>query len=287
MTKNSLIVTLDGLGIDETGVPAEEFLCALEGVRTAMRLMVMHLGDRKPGPGQPPAWVRDQSRLRLAPTRPGSFVAELTVEPPSDAHPPSDAQLPLENFGQQAIVALRDWDGAEDSTLPHTVTDHLYETASDLLSSTQLFLGNIVEPRRIQIRRPRRHELAPAEAEEALLQGWLREVNWDKHTAQLYDYAGEHVRLRFDPSLGDEMIRLATQYVEVRGRGYFSQQGEWKTVDVQQLSETRSSSEPFDLDAFLNDPDAKVFDPSATVTVDLTEDEWESFNRAIRGGREV
>ena len=281
MTKNSLIVTLVGLGIDETGVPAEEFLRALEGVRTAMRLMVMHLGDREPGPGQPPAWVRDQSRLRLAPTRPGSFVAELTVEPPSDA------QLQMENFGQQAIVALRDWDGAEDSTLPHTVTDCLHETASDLPSSTQLFLGNTVKPRRIQIRRSRRHELAPAEAEEALLQGWLREVNWDNDTAQLHDYADKYVRLRFDPSLGDEMLRLATQYVEVRGRGSFSQQGEWKTVDVQQLSETRSSSEPFDLDAFLNDPDAKVFDPSATVTVDLTEDEWESFNRAIREGREV
>ena len=167
------------------------------------------------------------------------------------------------------------------------MTDCLYEAASDLSSTTQFFLGDTIQPRRTQVRRPQLRNRVSVEAEEALLQGWLREVNWDKGTAQLHDYGGGYVRLRFDPSLDDEMLRLATQYVEVRGRGSFSQQGEWKTVDVQQLSETRSWSESFDLDAFLNDPDAKVFDPDATVTVDLTEEEWESFNRAIREGREV
>ena len=51
MTKNSLIVTLDGLGIGDT-VLVEDLKRVLDGVSTAMRLMVGHLGGREPGPGQ-------------------------------------------------------------------------------------------------------------------------------------------------------------------------------------------------------------------------------------------
>ena len=280
MTKNSLIVTLDGPRVGDT-VLVEDLKRVLDGVSTAMRLMVGHLGGREPGPGQPPAWIREQSHLRMPPTRPGSCVAEFIREPLADT------QMRMESHGEQAFAALREWDGSEGSTLPGLVTDCLYDTAGGLSGSTRLWFGNKAQARRIEVRRPQLRDRVPAEEEAALLQGWLREVNWDKGTAQLHDYASDYVHLRFGPSLAEDMLRLATQYVEVPGRGSFSQQGEWKTIDVQQLSAPRSSSEPFDLDAFLNDPDAKVFDPAATVTVDLTEEEWESFNRAIREGREV
>ena len=123
--------------------------------------------------------------------------------------------------------------------------------------------------------------------EEALLAGWLKEVNWHRGTAQLHDNAGGYVSLRFDPALADEMLRLATQYVEVRGSGRFNDQDEWTTVRVEQLRETQAWSEPFDLDAFLNDPEPKLFDPDDLVRIDATDEEWDAFDRAIREGREA
>ena len=123
--------------------------------------------------------------------------------------------------------------------------------------------------------------------EEALLQGWLKEVNWAKGTAQLHSYAGGYVRLEFDSSLEEEMLRLATQYVEVEGTGRFSDEGNCRKVTVNALSNDRSWGEPFDMDAFLNAADAKVFYPDERLTVDLTDEEWERFNQAIREGREV
>ncbi|MDE2745682.1 MAG: antitoxin family protein [Chloroflexota bacterium] len=44
---------------------------------------------------------------------------------------------------------------------------------------------------------------------------------------------------------------------------------------------------PFDLDAFLNNPAPKIFNPDELVPIDVTDDEWEAFDRAIREGREV
>ncbi|MYH40790.1 MAG: hypothetical protein F4150_03270 [Chloroflexi bacterium] len=93
--------------------------------------------------------------------------------------------------------------------------------------------------------------------------------------------------LTFGRSLHVAMLRLATQYVEVRGSGQFGKDGEWTSVHVNQLNETRSSSEPFDLDSFLNEPDPKIFDQDKIVTIDLPDEEWEAFDRAIRAGREA
>lgn len=44
---------------------------------------------------------------------------------------------------------------------------------------------------------------------------------------------------------------------------------------------------PFDLDAFLNDPNPNIFNPDELVRIDLTDEELEAFNRAIREGREA
>ena len=123
--------------------------------------------------------------------------------------------------------------------------------------------------------------------EKALLYGWLKEVDWDGRTARLHDADGGSVRLSFGAELDGEMRRLATEYVEVRGRGRFDDREEWVEVRVEELNETRSSSEPFDLDAFLNDPNPKVFDPQKVVPIDLTDEEIEAFLSTIRQGREA
>jgi len=95
------------------------------------------------------------------------------------------------------------------------------------------------------------------------------------------------VRLEFDSSLAEEMLRSATRYVEVEGTGLFSDEGDCRKVTVNALSNDPPWREPFDMDAFLNAADAKVFYPDETLTVDLTDEEWERFNQAIRDGREV
>lgn len=283
MTRSSLIVTLERPGTDESGVLVEDFQPVLDGVTRAVQLMVGHLGGRPPGPGRVPDWVRDQSRLRITSTRTGSFVLELTLDPP----PNRPAQLSLTNYGERAVRALCDWDGRDDSTLPPAVTRCLRGAASDLSDGLRLWLGSESEPRSVEIKRSAESDVPVEVEEEALLQGWLKEVNWANGTAQLHSYTGSYVRLRFDHSLGEEMLRLATQYVEVAGVGLFSHEGDCKRVTVNMLSKNRSWSEPFDMDAFLNPADARVFNADRNIAVDLTDEEWEYFNRAIREGREV
>ena len=238
MTRNSLIVTLDKSGTDESGVLVEDFQPVLEGVTRAVQLMVAHLGGRSPGPGRIPDRVRDQSRLRITTIRTGSLVLEFTHDPPTSR----PAQLSWEeSYGEQAVRALRDWDGREGSTLPPVVAQCLWGAASGLSDGWQLWLGSQSEPRRIEIKRRDPDRTVPVEVEEeALLQGWLKEVNWAKGTAQLHSYAGGYVRLDFDSSLEDEMLRLATQYVEVEGTGRFSDEGNWGKVTVNALSIDRS-----------------------------------------------
>ncbi len=127
----------------------------------------------------------------------------------------------------------------------------------------------------------------PVLDESALVEGRLMEVNWACGTAELHFIPQRVVPLRFDPALNDDMRRLATQYVEIRGRGRFKDNDEWDIIYVDQITSTRSWSEPFDFEAFRNNPDPKIFDPDKIVTIDLTEEEWEAFHRVICEGRNI
>ena len=281
MTNDQLLVTLDGPGIGASGVPLETLTVVLGRIQSAMRLMVGHLGGRHPSPGQPPSWMRDQSRVRLTATRSGSFVAQLTLEPSRDG------QSDMFGYGPRALGAILGWDGMEDSTLPPMVVDELQQAASSLPPDVQLWLGDGDDSRKVEIGRTVRGDKLASQVDAVVLEGWLKEVNWDRRTAQLHQFGGEYVRLRFDAALDDEMLRLATRYIEVRGRGRFNRNDEWATVDVEQVSETRSWQRPFDLEAFHNHPSPKIFDPEKIVAIDLTDQEWESFDQAIREGRDA
>ena len=275
-----LHVTFDGPRIGEEGVPVASLIAALGGVQDAMRLMVGHLGNRHSGPGQPPRWVREQSTLRLAATRPGSFAAELTLESPANGRVHSG------DYGFRALDALSNWDGEEDSTLPKSVTDRLLKIPSKLPSGTRLWIGNADNPRKIEVKRRDRVPALKPEAEEALLHGWLKAVNWDRRTAQLHRSHGPYIRLRFHPELDDDTLRLATQYVEIRGLGSFDKNGNWAVVRVEQITEMEALREPFDIEAFLNEPEKKVFDPDKIVTASEPFDAAE-FIRTIREGRDA
>lgn len=154
------------------------------------------------------------------------------------------------------------------------------------LSVETLFAGRSTEEKQKSNKRQRETK-PPVTDEPALVEGRLMEVNWACGTAELHFIPQRVVPLRFDPALNDDMRRLATQYVEIRGRGRFKDNDEWDIIYVEQITSTRSCSEPFDLEAFRNDPDPKIFDPDKIVTIDLTEEEWEAFHRAICEGRNI
>ena len=274
---NRLYLTFEGPHVGEAGLPVDAFIHALTGMQDATRLMVELLGGRQPGPGQPPRWVRDQSSLQLTAVRPGSLVAELTLAPP-------DRQLPFEDYAEQAFTAICNWDGSQDSSLPTAVTDRLCDMPSALPIDVRLWLGSAETPRRIEITRPRPAARSVPQSEEALLYGWLKEVNWYRGTAQLHDYSGSYVRLRFTGEHAQNMQRLARQHVEIRGHGKFNQSGDWTTVSVEQIAAARSWEQPFDMDEFLNDPNPKIFDPDNLVTASEPFD-VDEFVGIIHAGR--
>ena len=150
-----------------------------------------------------------------------------------------------------------------------------------------LDIGDDDAPRKVEDERTDRTVKFPAQVEVAVLEGLLKKVNWDRRTAQLHQLGGGYVRLQFDAALDSDMLRLATRYTEVEGRGRFNRGGDWVTVHVEHVSETRSWREPFDMEAFHGHPSPKTFDPRKIVAIDLTVEDWESFDRTIREGRDA
>ena len=245
-----------------------------------MRHMVVHLEGCEKEAGPFPKWVHEQTDLRLVATGPGSFVAELSLVSPEEE------LWGRANHGPAALEALLRWNGRESSTLPGVVTNELYAISSTAPPGMTIWMGTADDRRRVRFERSPRSRVPLPEKQDALLQGWLKEVNWKSRTAQLHDYAGDFVRLRFGADLDEKMKELATAYVEVVGRGHFDSKGEWKTVLVDHVTATRSYDEPFDLHAFLNDPHPKVFDPDKVVTASEPFDVHE-FIRIIRQGRDA
>lgn len=209
------------------------------------------------------------------------MAADLVLSPPA-------GQAELLDYGTQALETLLNWNQGEHATLPSRVEERIGDITRALPEDMRLFFGTPDDTHRLELRQTKPIASLNSEAEEeALLYGWLKEVNWHSGTAQLHQALGSYIKLRFDSDLDAELLRLATQYVEVRGKGGFNQDDRWKTVRVEEVRATRSWREPFDLDVFLSNPTPKVFDPEKIVTIDLTDEEWDSFNRAIREGRDV
>ena len=277
---NQLYVTLEGQRVNDNGVPVDGFVAALEGVQDAMRLMVEHLAGQKRRPGRPPRWMREESMLRVVGTRRGSLVTELELDSPSGERGNSGG------YGEQAFRALQRWDGEEDSGLPREVTDRLFAIPNKLPSDVRLWLGNEDSLRRVEVRRLIRTRNRTAASEETRLYGWLKAVNWDKRRAQLHRYSESFVQLRFKSGLDEEMKRLATQYVEVRGRGKFNEKDQWQYVSVEQINDAGGWGESFELEEFRSSAKPKVF-RSAEVLRASQPFDVDAFNRMIREGRNV
>jgi hypothetical protein len=261
------------------GLPAEGIADALQGVQDAVRHLVEHLGDRQPQSGRPPGWVTLQSALQVAGARSGSLVFDLELAPTPTQQPY------LDNHGPAAIDALLNWDGEEGSTLPMRVTDRLYEVRGKFPEDMKLWLGSTSNRHGVELKARQASPDATSDETEALLYGWLREINWYRRTAQLHDHQGGFVSLRFDADLHEVMLRLATRFVEIRGHGRINAKDEWTTVQVGQINPAGSLNEPFDKEAFLNDPSPRIFDPGQVVRASEPFD-VDEFMRYIHETRE-
>lgn len=172
--------------------------------------------------------------------------------------------------------------------MPIQVADELRSISLNMSQDVAVIrISDPISHRELKIERQQpESQITTSQLQYAILYGWLKEVNWHNGTAQLHRYTGEYIRLRFNSILNEEMQRLATQFVEVRGNGRLNSRDRWTSVQVEEISATRSWNEPFDLDAFLNDPNPKVFDAENVVTVSepFNVDE---FIKIIHDGRDV
>lgn len=277
---NQLHVTLEGEQISDNGVPVDGFVAALKGVQDAMRLMVEHLAGQEKRRGRRPNWIRKESALRVVGTRRGSLVAELALDSP----PHNDRTT--RTYGERAFESLRNWDGGENSTLPREVADRIFAIPQKLPENVHLWLGNEERPRRVRVKRLAKIRKRTEIPREAVLYGWLKAVDWSQQKAQLHPYGDSPVQLRFGPGLDEDMVRFATQYVEVRGSGTFNKNDEWKYVQVERISRADDWGKPFDVEALLNDPNPRIFHsddvPRASEPFDVDE-----FIRIIHEGRDV
>ena len=281
---NLLHITFDGPRIEQDGVSLDDFHKTVQHLQTALRHMVIHLAGVQ---GRTPEWVRNESILRLKRPFPGSLGAELCLAPPHDS------QRLLEDHGQIAIERIVRWEPDNSETteaLPLPVTIALRKIQSDI--SSEITAIRIIEPgtgKSILVPRVEKEEQATqstGQHKAGPLFGWLNEVNWDKGTAQLHRYAEKHVQLRFDPELHEEMLRYATQFVEVRGSGRFNKSDQWTSVHVEQISGPSPWDESFDLETFRNNPNPKIFHPDLTITASEPFD-VDEYNRAIKEARDV
>lgn len=265
MVMNRLDVTFEGPSVSENGVPIEDLHMTLRQVQKAVRRMVAHLSGREYQRGRPPEILRQESMLRLHSTSPGSVVVKLGL------NPPPDSQMSMGKNGSNALDQILDWQ--EDRTdngdfLPAEVADELIAIGPKLSPEIDLVrIGDPTNGRCIDIGRITAAKKISYKNEKVLLHGWLKAINWDNGTAQLHRYQDQYVKLNFDASFNTKMKQLAMLYVRVQGRGRLNHDDSWIDVQLEQINETRSWQEPFDLEAFKHNPNPKIFDPENLVTV--------------------
>lgn len=116
----------------------------------------------------------------------------------------------------------------------------------------------------------------------ALLHGRLKNVSLRYRTAKLHRIFGDPVPLQFDAKMEHVMIRLRDKYIEVCGHGVINEEEDrWESVQVERARYERNS-----VDELLNNSKPKIFDPDDFITLDLTDEELEEFDRAIRESRD-
>ena len=128
---------------------------------------------------------------------------------------------------------------------------------------------------------------AHPERTEVFLQGWLTAVDCNLRTAELHEYEGECVPLRFGESLDAAMRRLTGQFVEIAGLGVEEVNGGWQLVYVNRVTGTRPWWKAFDTDELSNKSSQKVFRSEDVVVASepFDVDEFIGMIHEARDGR--
>ena len=303
MVNDRLLVRFEGLDIGEEGVSLDDLQKTLRHVQNAFRYMVRHLTGYNRG--RQPDWLRKESELRLTGISAGSLVAELSVAS-------TEGLNEVNGPGQEAIARLLE---EEDLDLwPERVVKEWLRIGQDLSSQVDTVSlelpssgqrkefpprwehtiagdPSVLEAPMLAYRAPPMPEraLPTPEAlmsEAALVHGRLRAVDWVERTAKLVPYMGRTVDLRFAADHDLQMLELAMQHVEVKGQGQFDSRDEWLYIQIEEIRGTGSLNEPFDLEAFLNNPTPRMFDPDRVIRASEPFD-VDEFIRVIREGRDV
>ena len=278
-----LIVTFEGPRVGEDGVPLEDLQAALGHLQRAFRHMVDHLRGGADQPGPPTEPMRRSGLLRQGAPSAGLVEAELVLSAGSD----SGEAPAVHCLAVERLLGWREDLGEGGDQFPPIVVEEMAAVGSDLSPVVSVVrLADPVSGRCLELRRKEIAEPPGEQIEDAFLHGWLKEVNWHDRTAQLHKGDGSRVPLRFDAALDWEMLRLATSYVKICGRATFEDDDSIKMFHVERISGTRSCREPSDLEAFLNDPNPKIFDPDDLVTASEPFD-VDEFLRTIYEGRSV
>ena len=264
------------------GVDLDDLRKVAEHMRNAVRHVLADMMGTDISDGRPLDTIREQSALRLVSTSTGSLEAHIEIGRYTNG------QAALEDHTDEAVTRILHSQNGGADTLPDAAKEALRSINDDLPADIEtVTVGEPNSKNRLRFARRVNSRLQSRGAEdEAVLYGWLREINWAQGTAQLHDWGGGHVNLSFEPLLAEDMRQFATEFVRIGGLGRIDESNSWGRVRIREIVPAGSfNTKPFDLETFLNDPSPKVFDPDKLVKIDLSDEEYESFISAIEEGR--
>lgn len=243
--------------------------------------------------GGPPNDIKDNYRTFVSVPRTGSFAVSLKLGSPTNKRTLDTSEIFSEFMDLMELANSSDTAEMEakvpDPAYLRTFRGLAKKIAPDGERIRQVGFTAIRngDARQVSITKPASAFPKPARRREeaAILHGWLKEVNWDRYRAQLHGNGGGYIQLQFDDALSQDMHRLATQYVEVRGNGAFNQDDKWTSVRVEHIAGTADWQNPSDIMALQEEPNPKVFQSSGIMRISDPFD-VDEFIRNIRDGRE-
>lgn len=275
------------------GVPLDDLRLVLGHLSEAVRLLARDL-RKEDGPGtgegRSSSGTEDPCPLRVTGVSGGSVVLDLAIAPTADGAG-SEAPGSADDPGRRVVRAILGGDSDEPGTAPRTtlpppVTHHLAaigESRSPAVPRVRLRDPDSDLERGLPREGPATPELRAPEP--AVARGRLRSVNPTAHTAELHRYGEWPVRIRFPERLDEAVLDLQVQWVEVAGTRSRGSDSEREVLTVDRIGPC--DAEPFDPAEFLATPPRNPtgFDPYDLPKIDLTPEEAEAFERAIRRRR--
>ena len=287
-------LSLSGPEVGSGTAPLSDFTERANTVETFIYRIVEWMGGSSfREKGAPKKHIQDNYRTFASVPRTGSFSTSLKLGRPTGQRTLDTSEIVSEFMDLMELANSSDIAEMEARVSDPAYLRKFRELAEDIapdgerihqVGFTAIRNGNT---RSVSITKPAAALPKPVRRSEAaaLLHGWLNEVNWDRHTAQLHGNDGGYIQLRFDDALSQDMRRLATQYVEVRGNGSFNKDDQWTSVRVEHIAGTENWRKPSDIEALQEEPNPKIFH-SGEILRSSDPFDVDEFIRSVRNGRE-